>query len=314
MNPLFAHNKINDDVLAVYYQLVARYMGRREVTAIDIGYIRRNGEVSQDLGVRIHVKEKFAPIHLDAREVFPDAIRDVEIDVLVSRFAHHATPVAGSYNKESERSKPHDPIRPGISVGDKGARGTIGLFVKDKEEHFWMVSCDHVIASAQRPDNDWVFQPAWSDDSAGRKVAELHRWDRPTNSAAARLVNGVRYTNVPFGWNSNQRISGVREPKLSDVLVKSGRTTGISWGVVDGIADNYDGVTNGVYIVPHDPENGGDVELSRGGDSGAIWYDPETMEAVGLHVKGAADPNPVNDYGIASTLTAVLEELGLQAP
>ena len=187
--------------------------------------------------------------------MFPDFIGDVEIDVVVSRFANHGPPAPGGYVNEPERRDEVDPIQPGVSVGDGRETGTIGLFVQDRQSNdMCLLGCDHVIASDRYPDHgDPVFQPGKS-DGPGRKVAELLRWHRFTGSAVARLAGGISYTNKPFGFD--RPICGVREPKRGEILVKSGRTTGITRGLVDGVGDTYDGVGHAFYLVP-DGANGG---------------------------------------------------------
>ena len=312
MNRLFVVNGFDEATVAAYYECVSKYLGRPEVTAIDVGYIRRGGKATSDIGVRIHVREKVDLIHLEAREAFPDRINGVEVDVLVSRFANHDGSVAGHYVKDPRRWLPRNHLRPGVSIGDDREAGTIGLFVTDEQSGDpCLLSSDHVIASDTFPDNgDPVYQPAKRDDP-GRVVAKLLRWDRFTGSAVARVEDGVTFDNRPFG--RSQIIAGVREPALGDILEKSGRTTAITRGRVEGVGNTYDGVGNAFFLVPETP-NTGNLELTWKGDSGAIWYDPATMKAVGLHVKGEADPNPANEYAVASSLTAVLEELRLQAP
>ena len=97
-------------------------------------------------------------------------------------------------------------------------------------------------------------------------------------------------------------------PQIGDILEKSGRTTGITHAKVQGVGHTYDGVGEAFYLVPV-KKNIHNIEVSWKGDSGAIWYDPNTMEVVGLHVKGEKNPNPFNEYAVASCLTAVMEEL-----
>jgi hypothetical protein len=60
-------------------------------------------------------------------------------------------------------------------------------------------------------------------------------------------------------------------------VVKSGLTTGITWGVIEGV--NATTFT----IVPDDP---GMPEVSLGGDSGSIWVDRPGGLAIGLHSRG----------------------------
>ena len=95
-------------------------------------------------------------------------------------------------------------------------------------------------------------------------------------------------------------------PALNDVLEKSGRTTGITRGRVQGI-----GTFNNVFPAIHlRPLLGGmGTVISDRGDSGAVWYSTISGAAVGLHVAG--DNSGANPFAIAAVLTEVVRGLRL---
>lgn len=306
MKRVFEASGISEAVVRAYYKAVDRFLPRPEVTAIDVGYARKDGNATDEVSVRVHVNQKLEPQLLDAKDFLPKELDGIRLDVIASRFEHHDGG-GGMYNKDPRRCRPRDLLRPGVSIGDDREVGTIGMFVRDDQTDVpCLLSAAHVIASRQFPDHtDPIHQPGKA-DGPGAIVGRVHRWHRFTDSAVALLADGTRYDNKPFG--RTDAFNGVRLPVLGDILEKSGRTTGITQGRVEGVGQTYDGVGHAFYLVPIEA-NVDNWELTWKGDSGAIWFDPDTMEVVGLHAKGEADPNPLNEYAVASCLEIVFEEL-----
>jgi endonuclease G len=92
-------------------------------------------------------------------------------------------------------------------------------------------------------------------------------------------------------------------------VVKSGRRTGVTFGVVRGV----EGVANLTYgfvgrvirkVVTIEPRSAVE-EVSAGGDSGSWWLDRATMRAVGLHFAGSDSP----ETGLALDMQEVLDQL-----
>jgi hypothetical protein len=115
----------------------------------------------------------------------------------------------------------------------------------------------------------------------------------------------------------------IQDPKNGDIIVKSGRTTHVTKGRVDGTGRyfiNYSvgrvGV-DGFIIVPLDPKNPDDVEVSQGGDSGAVWILDGSDTVVGLHFAGETDTRPSEEHAIACFASKVFSRLSislLEAP
>ena len=117
----------------------------------------------------------------------------------------------------------------------------------------------------------------------------------------------------------------IGEPELADRVVKSGRTTGVTRGLVQrvhvvaridyGAAGEQD---IGCFEIGPDPDHPpAEGELSRGGDSGAAWLLAEgeraTAMLLGLHFAGEVADEP--EHALACYAASVCEKLGvLPAP
>lgn len=108
--------------------------------------------------------------------------------------------------------------------------------------------------------------------------------------------------------------------------MKSGRTTGVTYGVVRRVGVvvkiDYGGGTGvqevGGFEIGPDPNNPApNGEVSMGGDSGSLWliYDQNNREAtdiaVGLHFAGETDPDPAAEHAVACNIHSVLEKLNV---
>ena len=134
--------------------------------------------------------------------------------------------------------------------------------------------------------------------------------------AAVATLNGARgHTRDILGLGT---ISGIDTATLGMLVVKSGRTTGITRGVVDGVSMsvsiNYGdpGVvafTNQIRIVPRAPWPAVDYEVSMGGDSGSVWLNEANNRAIGLHFAGETDPMPASENAICSPIGPIATEL-----
>ena len=100
---------------------------------------------------------------------------------------------------------------------------------------------------------------------------------------------------------------------------KSGRSTGYTEGIIDGIKMKVSlpygdlgikQLDRVFHIVPR--PGAGDVEISRGGDSGAVWVDAESGKAVGLHFAGESANLP--EHALANEIISVAESLNVRFP
>jgi len=205
---------------------------------------------------------------------------------------------------DAERVKRKDPLQPGISIGCFEC-GTLGLFVKDAYNmRTGFVTCYHVISGWQGMP---VTQPGPGTDGGNFDIDLIGTLERflPLSlgfDAALVGLNTLRkFNNIQFGTNEDLRT--VETIKIDDVLTKSGRTTGITSGKIQGkgaflIDYPFYGsqVISGYSIAP---VNSG--KISSEGDSGAIWYDDKAKSAKGLHF--ATDIS--TGFALASSLSEI---------
>jgi hypothetical protein len=222
-----------------------------------------------------------------------------------------------------ERTTEFDPLVGGISVGNpRITAGTLGAIVWDRTDcSVCMLSNWHVLAGADAAAvGEAIWQPGRADGgTAADTVATLRRFrlDADMDAAIARL-NGTRGSSRDIiGLNP---IPGIDNPALGMNVTKSGRTTGVTQGMIDGVSwsgtINYQNhgpntFNNQIHIVPRPPWPAVDYEVSRGGDSGSVWINEATGRAVGLHFAGETDPAPASENALANPMNRVAAATGL---
>jgi hypothetical protein len=298
MKELFRDEKrVTPKVWNAYQMALARFGQRPDVTGVDIGFKYRRGKRLAQVVIRIHVREKFLKSHLAKREKIPLTIGGVPTDVIQATYVDAAC-------FDPARAAVVNPLQPGVSVGRAGGgTGTIGLIVTDKVGgKKAILSCRHILASGSSPrPGDPILQPGPGDGGkAADQVATLERVHTPTDSGIALLT--LQRPHVPAQFGSGVTVVGTRYPQLGDVLEKSSRTTGVQRGLVDGIGV-FEGLKFSFHLVPEVPD--GECQISEPGDSGAVWYDPVTLQAVGLHAKGEPSGSNLQDYAIATSVKKI---------
>jgi hypothetical protein len=201
-------------------------------------------------------------------------------------------------------------MRPGISVSHaRSTAGTLGLFVRAAPDGaVALLGAAHVLApDVEARAGDPILQPGRSD--AGRPedaVAALSRFDLATDTAIAlvRAGRGIERAQE----ESDVLVVAARYPVLGEVLEKSGRSSGVTRARVDGIG-SYDGVAYSFRLVPVSPSPTAPL-ITEDGDSGAVWYGVEDEKAVGVHCRRGPSPNPVLQYGVASSIVKSMARLG----
>lgn len=169
-----------------------------------------------------------------------------------------------------------------------------------------------------------IYQPGRFDGgTAADAVAHLSRLrvDRHMDAAVARLTGARAYSPLILGIGVVTEVEA--QPRLGMRVVKSGRSSGVTRGRIDGLSlsttirwgaeQHY--FTDQIHIVPHRPwpQPGEDYdEVSEGGDSGAVWVDEATGKAVGLHFAGDVGGVPENEHALANPMWRVVDALDVQ--
>lgn len=315
--------------LAALDRVADDWVQRDEVNAVDVGFKFTGDKRTDELAVRVHIRRKIDEQELAARgiEAFPEELTGgIPVDVLQATYATRDDTSALGHDMAadatpSERNKRVRPVQPGFSCGSSGLTnvGTIGAVVFDRESGEPMLLSNwHVLAGQLKPrPGAPILQPGRNDGgSRTDRVAHLERFaiDERMDAAVARVEPGVGVNPIVPGLGL---IVGHQEPRLGMVIAKSGRTTGVTRGIVDGIGlrtrigygtrDQY--FCDQIRIVPLAPWPAIPSEITAGGDSGSVWIDPKTNRAVGLHFAGETDPAITAENAIATPIGRVLDEL-----
>ncbi|AJT69244.1 DNA/RNA non-specific endonuclease [Streptomyces chattanoogensis] len=306
------------------------YLSDPNVSSIGIGYKEKNGAPSKELALQFTVDKKVRPEEMDGLETveipaFIDIGGGVEVptDVVSRSYKPHFLLV--DEPETPERQKRVNPVRPGVSVGNvKVSAGTLGCIVFDRNDGAPCVLSNwHVLNGRKGELGDKVVQPGKADDSRieQNRLGMLRRAHLGTvGDCAVSTITDRDFAMDILDLGVAPAMLG--EPQIGDKVVKSGRTTGVTHGVVHRpfvkVSINY-GPGIGIreiecFEIGPDPKHPADNdEISLPGDSGSVWMfttgtgKPRDVMA-GLHFGGEGDADPV-DRALACFPQAVFDEL-----
>lgn len=320
-----------DAAIAALDSVRGSWMRRPGVTATDVGYKLSAGEMTDQLALRVHVERKRPLAELAASEVFngpDDAEADVggfPVDVIEATYEpSDQLAVLEDVDAETvDRRARTRPLIGGISVGNpRVTAGTLGAIVYDRVSCKPMILSNfHVLAGARAATaGESVTQPGRVDGGTDPtdRVGTLSRMrlDTAMDAAVAMVDAGVAVDREVLGIGT---VAGTTTPSLGMAIVKSGRTTGNTAGVIDGVSMsvsiNYGGdvgaqmLNNQFHIVPRPPWPSVNDEISSGGDSGSVWIEEATRLAVGLHFAGETGAAVADEFALANPIQAVATAL-----
>ncbi len=287
-------------------RLAATFPG---VTGVDYGFRYKKEKRGRELCVRFHVARKLTLKALGTAEKLPRAIDGFPCDVVQAAYQPHASPRGLS-----------DPLRPGVSIGNVARRstGTLGALVRDgRSGQVGLLSNWHVFcASVDCQPGEEISQPGPLHLGANpaRPVGRLERWlGLNSGCDAAFAILGEKIAEDPAVFDLGIVIRGIEEPVHGMHLVKAGAASGTTRAIVDGVEGAFEmdyspfgdqtRWMDGIRLV-QDPQNPSE-EVSLGGDSGAVWINPETQCAVALHFGGEDGLGPLADYAVAHPISKV---------
>jgi hypothetical protein len=299
-----------DELIAIKERVEADYLGRPGVTGIDVGYKEVGGERTSQVAIRIHVEHKTDEVPADER--VPARIDDAVTDVLERRYELHIAREAFDVSLQADTTH-YTTLQGGISMGPSRAingfifAGTLGAIVIDKANNQHAALTNFHVACV---DNGW---------NVGDRMVQPSRIDTgivPTDEfgAIARATLSGHVDGAVISIDSGRatscgvvdigQIRGTKAAALGVAVRKRGRTTGLTYGSVDGLSlsvsiDYGDGLgvhtlTNQVSIAADTSHN---ALFSDHGDSGSVIVDGNGY-VVALLFGGAGSStvgNPVAD-------------------
>src|SRR5262249_54850904 len=167
------------------------------------------------------------------------------------------------------RNRAFNPLRGGICIYNplKRAYGTLGAIVTDRNDGREMILSNwHVLAGAwyvpMGPQGLEIYQPIQSWNGSNNLVARLsrHAMGQNLDAAVAELTDGRQLINQQLDLGA---VTGVRSPDYDMRVVKSGRTTGVTYGMITGVdgyrVQYYEGkrqVIRNIMHIAQTPESG----------------------------------------------------------
>jgi hypothetical protein len=279
-----------DRVREIKERYASRLIQYPNVTGVGVGLRLVNGERKNEVCVRVYVSRKLPEAQLQTTEILPRTLDGVDVDVIEGEFTFmqdNAPPL--SLEQRVARNFPF--LNPGVSVGGlRVTAGTLGAVVYDVAGGGQMLLSNwHVLCGS--PDcvqNEEIVQPGVFDGGVAPKdtIAVLKRFAHTDRvDAAVAVVNEQRFLRDAIPGIGVVR--SINVATLGMRVRKSGRTTGITIGIIDDIS--ADVVVSGLQFrdqISVVPEDGG--VIVAGGDSGSLVVDEQNL-AVGLLFGGQTD-------------------------
>lgn len=167
-----------------------------------------------------------------------------------------------------------------IVAAQRQSYGTLGAVVRSGSGQLWGLTCAHVLGppGGPVPDGDAVFQPDTS--------AASHRVGRTNSDRSDQALDAAAF-EIDAGVLASSRILGVRthhimlDPVVGMHVIKSGRSTGVTEGVVDRLDDR----AVHIRLLSEFPRA---YDLSDAGDSGSVWCEFSSGKPTALHRGGTA--------------------------
>jgi len=279
-----------DSLLKVLKENEKELKSRKGVYKVDVGYRWKDGKMTGEVAIRVHVKKKRPIKELEAKEIVPTELAGFPVDVIES-------------NIELQRRTRRNPLVGGVETRNVNIDGvgTLGAVVFDATNSQAMALSNHHVYVGGRANGaagEQVNQPGTTVNNDA--IGTITRSNRGLDCAVATLNanRGISTTIVDFPGG----IKGVVDPVLGMRVTKSGRTTGTTRGMVEGVS------TNEFTVVPVPGEW---QELSQGGDSGSIWLEQVSHAAVGLHYGGETSTAPEDERAWSKLISRVSNTLNI---
>ncbi|WP_420155630.1 DNA/RNA non-specific endonuclease [Siphonobacter sp.] len=309
----------------------ADYLLDKNISSIGIGYKCVDGKRSREVVIQFTVETKVQPEVLPSLGtiLIPASIvvdgQEVPTDVLERSF--QASFLVVDERVSNPRKIHLDPIVPGISVSHHQlSAGTLGCIVYGRTDGTpYVLSNWHILQGPLGQLGDTIVQPGPHDDNR----IERNRLGRLVRShlgaAGDCAIASIETRNFDASvFELDVVPNQLGEPELGDTVVKSGRTSGVTHGIVTRVHTmakiNYGFPIGeqsiGGFEISLDPDHaptGG--ELSQAGDSGSIWLfkTPEGQPSpilAGLHFAGESSGSP-EQYALACYPRSIFEKLDI---
>lgn len=303
-----------DELIAIKHRVEQEYLGRPGVTGIDVGYKEVDGVRTDQIAIRVHVEQKKSKV--PAAERVPKEIEGVVTDVLERRYELQVVSAPLDVGLQAVDTNHYPTLQGGISMGPSRAVGgyifadTLGAVVVDNTNNQHAALANFHVACV---DSTWavgnrMVHPSRIDTGAvpGDEFGGILR------AVLSSHVDGA-VVSIDSGRANSAAVAeigtvkGTKAATLGMAVRKRGRTTGLTYGSVDGLSlsvniDYGTGIgvkqlTDQISIAADTSKN---ALFSNHGDSGSVIIDG-TGYVVGLLFAGT----------VANPIASVLTELNV---
>lgn len=287
-----------EEIRSILKEVRPELMRKANVMATGIGYKRVDNRTTDKLSIICSVAIKTSMDKLDAEDLIPEEIQSVPTDV-------NPTGMFRTFQEPTGRFRP---APGGVSIGHYNiSAGTLGCIVQKNGEQY-ILSNNHVLANSNEASlEDAILQPGPYDGGlkSEDEIATLSEYvpityrnegdddsEAPQNlvdCAIAKPHNTDDIENEIFQIGS---IAGVKEAEFDMEIKKSGRTTGLTTGVIEqvDVTSRVNFGSNKVAVFSDQVMAG---SLSQGGDSGSVVLDNDN-NLVGLLFAGSDTTTLIN--------------------
>jgi hypothetical protein len=306
-----------DELIAIKQQVEAQYLGRPGVTGIDVGYKVVGGQRTDEVAIRVHVSRKTDDVPTDER--VPANIDGAVTDVLERKYEPQVASVELDVSLQADTTH-YATLQGGISMGPSRAiggfvfAGTLGAIVIDKatNQHAALTNFHVACVDSTWSVGDRMVQPSRIDTGVvpGDEFGAIARATLSGHVDGALIsIDAGKSTSCSIAEIGDVR--GTTAATLGMAVRKRGRTTGLTYGSVDGLSlsvnvDYGDGIgartlTDQVSIAADTNHN---AMFSDHGDSGSVIVDSNN-NVVALLFAGAGAGT------VGNPIANVLSELNI---
>jgi len=306
-----------DELVALKDRVEAQYLDLPGVTGIDVGFKEVGGQTTDQLAIRVHVAEKKARV--PAAQKVPAEIEGVVTDVLERAYELQVVSEAIDVSAQADTTH-YATLQGGISMGPSRViggsifAGTLGAIVIDNSsnQHAALTNFHVACVDSTWHVGDRMVQPSRIDTG----VVPGDEFGAILRATLSGAVDGGLISIDAGKANTCDiaeigQVRGTKAATLGMPVRKRGRTTGLTYGSVDGLSatvnvDYGDGIgvrtlTNQVSIKADTARN---PLFSDHGDSGSVIVD-DNGYVVALLFAGAGTGT------VGNPIAAVLAELNI---
>jgi endonuclease G len=303
------------------------------INLIDFGFPRRTVPVTrrrywdvESVSLRFHVTKKYTLDELEALKlkVLPRRIGQFETDVIE---AEYSVPLLMEV-PSGPRTAPRARLCGGLGISAfADIHGTLGGIVRDRQTGAPMILSNwHVLyATRNARTGQPIYQPILRSGKPQTAIvarATRERLSAPATGSLSLDVAVAALTDArPERWENLQLeiggVTGVARARLGTQVVKSGLTSGRTYGVVTGIEGfgkmTYQGnwlrLIERIVTISRYPLDRSTALVSMPGDSGAWWLDAATRQAIAVHYAGLRDGSRAQGMDMQAVLDALEVDL-----